>query len=71
MLKRWDMNLNKNILVSIPRSGYNFIRYCIEYLTEKRTPGSKSRLIKKGDLLFNHSHHYNKDETSINKLIVL
>ena len=47
---------DSKIIVSIPRSGYNFIRYSVEFLTKKRTPGSKTRLITSGDSVFTHTH---------------
>jgi len=37
----------RKVVLSVPRSGYNLTRYCIEYLTQLPTPGGKKRLIKK------------------------
>lgn len=51
---------SKNKLVTVPKCGYNLIKYCVEYLTEQMTPGRKRRhpdcLNWKGPMPFVHSH---------------
>lgn len=37
--------MTKNVLISYPKSGSNWIRYCIEFLTQKPTQGAVKRLI--------------------------
>ena len=51
------MNKNHNLFLSVPRSGYNLIRYSIEFLTNMRTPGSTKRIIKTGPLCYKHDHN--------------
>lgn len=52
----------ENLLVSLPKSGSNWIRYCIEFLSERPTQGYKDRLIpqNKGNLVLRRSHSCNK-----------
>lgn len=48
----------KTIILSHPRSGINWIRYCVEFLTHRPTPGRR-KLYKnniKGDFVFYRSH---------------
>lgn len=50
-----DIDPKKGIIVSYPRSGLNWLRYCIEHLTGLRT-GGRTKLIKKGELAVYRTH---------------
>lgn len=70
LAKKFNVNtgyqrFNKPLLVSYPRSGTNWIRYVIEYLTQKPTPG-ETRLIRgnnkfyraiNGDFVIDRAHN--------------
>jgi len=56
LAKKFNVNtgyqrFNKPLLVSYPRSGTNWIRYVIEYLTQKPTPG-ETRLIRGNNIFY-------------------
>jgi hypothetical protein len=57
------------LLVSLPRSGLNWLRYCIEYFSKEPTPG-EFRLIKKTDenkYIVAREHWLRKGTTNINE----
>ncbi|MGI9114576.1 MAG: hypothetical protein DLM52_12355 [Chthoniobacterales bacterium] len=43
------------LVISFQRSGLNWLRYCTEYFSGKRTPGRK-QLIAEGPVLFDRAH---------------
>ncbi|MEM9540264.1 MAG: hypothetical protein AAGA60_12285 [Cyanobacteria bacterium P01_E01_bin.42] len=49
------INPKKGIIVSYPRSGLNWVRYCIEYFSGLRTPGPK-KIHEKGKLALYRTH---------------
>ena len=49
----------KGIIISYQRSGLNWVRYCIEYLTGLRTSG-QTKLLEKGDLAVYRTHNIKK-----------
>ncbi len=49
------LDYTKNILVSHPRSGLNWVRYCIEYASGMRTPG-RAKLVTEGEPAFYRTH---------------
>ena len=49
------LDRSKTILVSHPRSGLNWIRYCIEYASGMRTPG-RPKLIADGEPAIYRTH---------------
>ena len=51
----------KGIIVSFPRSGLNWVRYCIEGLTGQRTAGKK-KLVSDGELAVYRTHYVNKSK---------
>lgn len=48
-------NVNEPVLVSFPRSGTNWVRYCIEFFSRQRTPGNK-RLVEVGKPVISRIH---------------
>ena len=48
----------KGIIVSFPRSGLNWVRYCIEHFTGLRTAG-RTKLIQDGELAVYRTHDVN------------
>ncbi|MGK7887019.1 MAG: hypothetical protein AB4057_20620 [Crocosphaera sp.] len=74
----------KGIIVSFPRNGLNWVRYCLEQLTGLRTAG-RLKLIEDGDLGVYRTHHvlesdmadscycpfYNSDGKPLHQKVVL
>ena len=52
---------SKVILVSHPRSGLNWLRYCIEHFSGQRTPGPV-RIFEKGDPIVYRTHDVRKTD---------
>lgn len=51
----------KALLVSYPKSGSNWVRYCIEHFSGKRTPGSKRQLlVESGPAIIDRTHFLDK-----------
>ncbi|MEA5532393.1 hypothetical protein [Crocosphaera sp. XPORK-15E] len=50
------LDSRKGIIVSYPASGFNWVRYCIEYFTGLRTAG-KTKLIEDGELAVYRTHY--------------
>ncbi len=52
---------NKALLVSYPKSGSNWVRYCIEYFSGMRTPGSERKLlVELGPAIIDRTHFLDK-----------
>ncbi|MEM9540265.1 MAG: hypothetical protein AAGA60_12290 [Cyanobacteria bacterium P01_E01_bin.42] len=51
----------KGIIVSYPRNGLNWVRYCIEHFTGLRTAG-RTKLVKKGELAVYRTHNVKKND---------
>lgn len=45
-----------NLLISLPRSGLNWVRYCTERITGLRTPGTKRLVGGDGPVAFHRTH---------------
>lgn len=56
-----DLDRSKTILVSHPRSGLNWLRYCIEFFSHQRTPGL-ARLQSTGEPIIYRTHDVRKTE---------
>ncbi|MDG2291102.1 MAG: hypothetical protein P8L37_00450 [Phycisphaerales bacterium] len=56
------LDRSKTILVSHPRSGLNWLRYCIEYFSGRPTPG-RTKLKKGGDPAIYRTHDVRKANT--------
>jgi hypothetical protein len=55
------MSTDKVLLVSYPHSGSNWVRYCIEYFSGLRTPGSKRHpLVRSGPTIIDRTHFLDK-----------
>ena len=57
-----ELDSSKTILVSHPRSGLNWLRYCIEYFSGQSTPG-RTKLKEGGDPAIYRTHDVRKAET--------
>lgn len=55
-----NIDKSKGIILSYPRSGLNWVRYCIEYFSGKRTPG-RMKLISSGAPVIYRSHNVQKN----------
>ena len=53
---------NKGIIISYPRSGLNWVRYCIEHFTGLRTPGI-TKLVDSGEFAVYRTHNVNKQNS--------
>ena len=68
--------MSKNLILSYQKSGLNFIRYCVEFLTKEITPG-RTRLIpsskpkKKQIYAFRRSHYSVKTRPDENLIILI
>ncbi len=51
----------KGIIISYPRSGLNWTRYCIEYFSGKRTPG-RTKLVLDGEIAVYRTHNVEKNK---------
>lgn len=52
---------DKVLLASFPKSGSNWVRYCIEHFSGQRTPGSKRvLLIEDGEAIIDRTHFLDK-----------
>jgi hypothetical protein len=72
--KREDANSSpKILLVSYPRSGSNWTRYVIEFLTKRPTPGHFRLIIGKRRMVFDRSHIWENQRSSdaYDKLVLL
>jgi hypothetical protein len=54
-----DLDRTKTILVSHPRSGLNWLRYCIEHFSGRPTPGF-GKLVTEGDPVIYRTHDVRK-----------
>ena len=54
-IDRMDLDPAKPIIVSHPRSGLNWVRYCIEHATGRPTPGRR-QLVEGGDPVIYRTH---------------
>ena len=56
------MSADKVLLISFPKSGSNWVRYCVEHFSGRRTPGKarKSVLVSKGPTVFDRMHFVDK-----------
>ena len=50
---------SKILLISYPKSGSNWVRYSIEFLTKRPTPGHFRLILNKKNPLFERVHGYN------------
>ncbi len=51
-----NIDIDKGIIVSYQRSGLNWVRYCIEAITGRRTPG-RTKLVKVGEPIIYRTHN--------------
>ena len=53
---------DKVLLISFPKSGSNWVRYCVEHFSGRRTPGKARRnvLVKDGPTVFDRMHFVDK-----------
>lgn len=52
---------DRTLLVSFPKSGSNWVRYCIEHFSGKRTPGDKrTLLVTDGETVIDRTHFLDK-----------
>ena len=52
---------DKVLLVSFPKSGSNWVRYCIEHFSGRRTPGSeRTLLVTDGETIIDRTHFLDK-----------
>jgi hypothetical protein len=56
-----NIDKHKGIIVSYPRSGLNWLRYCIEASTGRRTPG-RTKLVQNGEPIIYRTHHVLKND---------
>jgi len=56
------MSADKVLLLSFPKSGSNWVRYCVEHFSGRRTPGKARRnvLVKDGPTVFDRMHFVDK-----------
>jgi hypothetical protein len=56
------MSADKVLLVSFPKSGSNWVRYCVEHFSGRRTPGKARRnvLVSAGPTVFDRMHFVDK-----------
>lgn len=53
---------DKVLLISFPKSGSNWVRYCVEHFSGRRTPGKARRsvLVSEGPTVFDRMHFVDK-----------
>ncbi len=53
---------DKVLLLSFPKSGSNWVRYCVEHFSGRRTPGKarKNVLVREGPTVFDRMHFVDK-----------
>jgi hypothetical protein len=56
------MSADKVLLISFPKSGSNWVRYCVEHFSGRRTPGKarKNVLVSDGPTVFDRMHFVDK-----------
>jgi hypothetical protein len=56
------MSADKVLLLSFPKSGSNWVRYCVEHFSGRRTPGKARRnvLVTDGPTVFDRMHFVDK-----------
>jgi len=56
------MSTDKVLLLSFPKSGSNWVRYCVEHFSGRRTPGKARRnvLVSEGPTVFDRMHFVDK-----------
>jgi hypothetical protein len=56
------MSADKVLLLSFPKSGSNWVRYCVEHFSGRRTPGKARRnvLVSEGPTVFDRMHFVDK-----------
>jgi hypothetical protein len=56
------MSADKVLLISFPKSGSNWVRYCVEHFSGRRTPGKARRnvLVTDGPTVFDRMHFVDK-----------
>jgi hypothetical protein len=56
------MTADKVLLLSFPKSGSNWVRYCVEHFSGRRTPGKARRnvLVSEGPTVFDRMHFVDK-----------
>jgi len=61
------MTSDKVLLVSFPKSGSNWVRYCVEHFSGRRTPGKARRnvLVSEGPTLFDRMHFVDKRHRNV------
>ena len=61
------MTGDKVLLVSFPKSGSNWVRYCVEHFSGRRTPGTTRRtvLVSEGPTVFDRIHFVDKRHRNI------
>ena len=60
-MSKKGINPDKGIIVSYPRSGLNWVRYCIEALTGMRTAG-RPKLVTSGPLAVYRTHNVRRSD---------
>ncbi len=57
---------DKVLLCSFPKSGSNWVRYCIEHFSGRPTPGSERRLlVREGDPIIDRTHFLDKRDRQL------
>lgn len=57
---------DKVLLCSFPKSGSNWVRYCIEHFSGRPTPGSERRLlVHKGEPIIDRTHFLDKSDRAV------
>jgi hypothetical protein len=61
------MTSDKVLLISFPKSGSNWVRYCVEHFSGRRTPGKARRnvLVSDGPTVFDRMHFVDKRHRNI------
>lgn len=61
------MTSDKVLLVSFPKSGSNWVRYCIEHFSGRRTPGKARRnvLVSRGSTIIDRMHFVDKRHRNV------
>jgi hypothetical protein len=61
------MTSDKVLLISFPKSGSNWVRYCVEHFSGRRTPGKARRnvLVSSGPTVFDRMHFVDKRHRNI------
>ena len=65
--RRRPITGGKVLLVSFPKSGSNWVRYCVEHFSGRRTPGTTRRtvLVSEGPTVFDRIHFVDKRHRNI------